>query len=46
MPLLNGAEKPVFVKLREELYEKSWAKIDDRIQVWAMELESLRSHEY
>lgn len=25
----------MFVKLREELYEKSWAKIDDRIQVWA-----------
>lgn len=33
VPLLNGSEKPQFVKLREELYEKSWAEIDGRIQV-------------
>lgn len=33
VPLLNGAEKPRFVKLREKLYEQSWAKIDGRIQV-------------
>ena len=33
VPLLNGAEKQVFVKLREKLYEASWAKIDGRIQV-------------
>lgn len=33
VPLLNGAEKPEFVRLREELYEKSWSKIHGRIEV-------------
>ena len=33
VPLLNGAERPEFVQLREKLYEESWAKIDARIQV-------------
>ena len=33
VPLLNGAESPEFVHLRESLYHESWAKIDDRIRV-------------
>lgn len=33
VPLLNGAESPEFVHLRESLFQESWAKIDDRIQV-------------
>uniref|UniRef100_A0A0D2X8G7 Uncharacterized protein n=1 Tax=Fusarium oxysporum (strain Fo5176) TaxID=660025 RepID=A0A0D2X8G7_FUSOF len=33
VPLLNGAEKPEFVKLRERLFQESWAKIDERIEV-------------
>ncbi|SCO79960.1 related to origin recognition complex subunit 3 [Fusarium oxysporum] len=32
VPLLNGAEKPEFVKLRERLFQESWAKIDERIE--------------
>ncbi|KAF5675026.1 origin recognition complex subunit 3 [Fusarium heterosporum] len=32
MPLLNGAEKPEFVQLRETLFQESWAKIDERIE--------------
>jgi hypothetical protein len=33
VPLLNGAEKPEFVHLRETLFEESWTKVDKRIQV-------------
>ncbi|VTT63325.1 unnamed protein product [Fusarium fujikuroi] len=32
VPLLNGAEKPELVKLRERLFQESWAKIDERIE--------------
>ncbi|XEU98733.1 hypothetical protein FSHL1_004020 [Fusarium sambucinum] len=32
VPLLNGAEKPEFVNLRETLFQESWAKVDERIQ--------------
>jgi origin recognition complex subunit 3 len=32
VPLLNGAEKPEFVHLRETLFEESWTKVDKRIQ--------------
>ncbi|KAF9781958.1 hypothetical protein IL306_012380 [Fusarium sp. DS 682] len=32
VPLLNGAEKPEFVKLRERLFQDSWAKIEERIE--------------
>ncbi|KAF4946231.1 hypothetical protein FGADI_11365 [Fusarium gaditjirri] len=32
VPLLNGAEKPELVKLRERLFQESWAKTDERIQ--------------
>ncbi|RGP75437.1 origin recognition complex subunit 3 [Fusarium longipes] len=32
VPLLNGAEKPVFVQLREASFQESWAKIDQRIE--------------
>lgn len=31
-PLLNGAETPAFVQLREAAFHESWAKIDDRIK--------------
>ncbi|KAH7022609.1 origin recognition complex subunit 3 N-terminus-domain-containing protein [Ilyonectria destructans] len=31
-PLLNGAETPGFVQLREAAFHESWAKIDDRIK--------------
>ncbi|XP_044714923.1 origin recognition complex subunit [Hirsutella rhossiliensis] len=31
-PLLNGAEKPEYVRLRQQLFEASWARIDDRMQ--------------
>ncbi|KPM39498.1 hypothetical protein AK830_g7090 [Neonectria ditissima] len=31
-PLLNGAENPGFVQLRETAFHDSWAKIDDRIK--------------
>lgn len=34
VPLLNGAESLEFVHLRESLFQESWAKIDDRIQVY------------
>jgi origin recognition complex subunit 3 len=33
VPLLNGAEKSELVKLRERLFQESWAKIDERIEV-------------
>lgn len=33
VPLLNGAEKPEAVRLRQNLFEESWAKVDGRIQV-------------
>ena len=33
IPLLNGSEKASCVALRQKLYEESWAKIEDRIQV-------------
>ena len=33
VPLLNGAEKPELVQLRETLFQESWAKIDERIEV-------------
>jgi origin recognition complex subunit 3 len=33
VPLLNGAEKPEFVQLRETLFQERWAKIDERIEV-------------
>lgn len=33
VPLLNGAEKPEFVQLRESLFHKSWDKVNDRIEV-------------
>lgn len=33
VPLLNGAEKLEYVRLRERLYEETWTKIDARIQV-------------
>ncbi|KAM0299196.1 hypothetical protein ACHAPM_007960 [Fusarium culmorum] len=32
VPLLNGAEKPEFVQLRETLFQESWTKVDGRIQ--------------
>ncbi|KAF4453378.1 origin recognition complex subunit 3 [Fusarium austroafricanum] len=32
VPLLNGAEKPEYVKLRETLFHESWAKVDERIE--------------
>ncbi|KAI8690735.1 hypothetical protein NCS56_00064600 [Fusarium sp. Ph1] len=32
VPLLNGAEKPELVQLRETLFQESWAKIGDRIE--------------
>ncbi|UZP33679.1 hypothetical protein NXS19_001495 [Fusarium pseudograminearum] len=32
VPLLNGAEKPEFVQLRETLFQESWTKVDERIQ--------------
>ncbi|KND90156.1 Origin recognition complex subunit 3 [Tolypocladium ophioglossoides CBS 100239] len=32
VPLLNGAEKPEAVRLRQRLFEESWAKVDGRIQ--------------
>ncbi|RGP60063.1 origin recognition complex subunit 3 [Fusarium sporotrichioides] len=32
VPLLNGAEKPEFVHLRETLFQESWTKVDGRIQ--------------
>ncbi|KAM0563966.1 hypothetical protein ACHAPJ_000174 [Fusarium lateritium] len=32
VPLLNGAEKPELVQLRETLFQESWAKIDERIE--------------
>ncbi|KAI6785930.1 Origin recognition complex subunit-like protein [Emericellopsis cladophorae] len=32
VPLLNGAEKPDFVKLRAQLYRESWGKVENRIQ--------------
>lgn len=32
-PLLNGAETPECVRLRQQLFEESWAQIDGRIQV-------------
>lgn len=32
VPLLNGAEGPDFVRLRERLYEESWGRIEGRIQ--------------
>ncbi|RBR08560.1 hypothetical protein FVER53590_01340 [Fusarium verticillioides] len=32
VPLLNGAEKSELVKLRERLFQESWAKIDERIE--------------
>ncbi|KAH7133573.1 origin recognition complex subunit 3 N-terminus-domain-containing protein [Dactylonectria macrodidyma] len=31
-PLLNGAEKPGFVQMREAAFQESWTKIDDRIK--------------
>jgi origin recognition complex subunit 3 len=33
VPLLNGAEKPELVQLREALFQESWAKVDERIEV-------------
>lgn len=33
VPLLNGAEKPECVALRQQLFENGWSKIDGRIQV-------------
>lgn len=33
IPLLNGSEKAGCVALRQKLYEESWAKVEDRIQV-------------
>ncbi|KAM5373823.1 hypothetical protein ACJZ2D_006785 [Fusarium nematophilum] len=32
VPLLNGAEKPELVHLRETLFQESWAKIEERIE--------------
>ncbi|KAF5023921.1 hypothetical protein F66182_4001 [Fusarium sp. NRRL 66182] len=32
VPLLNGAELPEFVHLRETLFQESWAKVDERIE--------------
>ncbi|KAG9255112.1 origin recognition complex subunit 3 N-terminus-domain-containing protein [Emericellopsis atlantica] len=32
VPLLNGAERPDFVKLRAQLYRESWGKVESRIQ--------------
>ncbi|KAF4465306.1 origin recognition complex subunit 3 [Fusarium albosuccineum] len=32
VPLLNGAEKPELVQLRETLFQESWAKVDERIE--------------
>ncbi|RSL44648.1 hypothetical protein CEP54_014601 [Fusarium duplospermum] len=32
VPLLNGAEKPELVQLRETLFQESWAKVGDRIE--------------
>ncbi|PHH89036.1 hypothetical protein CDD83_6733 [Cordyceps sp. RAO-2017] len=32
VPLLNGAEKAECVRLRQQLFEESWARIDGRIQ--------------
>ncbi|POR31822.1 Uncharacterized protein TPAR_07934 [Tolypocladium paradoxum] len=32
VPLLNGAERPEAVRLRQRLFEESWAKVDGRIQ--------------
>jgi hypothetical protein len=31
--LLNDAEKPEFVQLREKAFQESWAKVDERIKV-------------
>jgi origin recognition complex subunit 3 len=31
--LLNGAEKHEFVQLRESLFQESWTKVDERIEV-------------
>ena len=33
VPLLNGAEKPEFVTLRQKLFADAWSAIDARIQV-------------
>lgn len=33
IPLLNGSEKAGCVALRQKLYEESWGKVEDRIQV-------------
>ncbi|KAH6898953.1 origin recognition complex subunit 3 N-terminus-domain-containing protein [Thelonectria olida] len=30
--LLNGAEKPEFVELREKAFQESWAKVEERIK--------------
>lgn len=35
VPLLDGAEKPEFVRLREEAFQESWAKVHGRIGVCA-----------
>ncbi|RDA83590.1 hypothetical protein CP532_4766 [Ophiocordyceps camponoti-leonardi (nom. inval.)] len=32
VPLLNGAEKMEFVKLRQRLFEEGWGKVEGRIQ--------------
>lgn len=33
VPLLNGAEKAEFVRLRQTRFEEAWGMIDQRIQV-------------
>jgi origin recognition complex subunit 3 len=32
VPLLGGAESPACVRLREKVFEKSWAAVEDRVQ--------------
>lgn len=44
VPLLNGAEKPEFVSLRQKLFVDAWSAIDARIQVRFQPAETSHRH--